>query len=246
MMFLIARMLAPDTASACSACTFQMFEEIFPFMTLWMMLFLIWSVVFIVWHIVASKAKALSPSSGRICIELVVLFLVMIFTGLSVLLFYWAFVVGRQGWLSWKKDDHIFSPGVRKFSLAFNGITSIILALSVAAAYAGYDLNRTLPGHHSSYRTRAYDSMAYSDIRNAKTCLEAYYADHQTCPASFEQAACAQALTDVEIEYVRTSPRKCQIKSRHKKSDKEYRTSIEETSVWWRYKNDPNAEWQLN
>ncbi len=34
----------------------------------------------------------------------------------------------------------------------------------------------------SNYRKKAYNSTAVSDLRNAKTSLEAFYADQQTYP----------------------------------------------------------------
>ncbi len=34
----------------------------------------------------------------------------------------------------------------------------------------------------SNYRKKAYNSTAVSDLRNAKTALEAFYADAQTYP----------------------------------------------------------------
>ena len=53
---------------------------------------------------------------------------------------------------------------------------------------------------------------AQAELRNAKTCLEAYYMDNRIYPASFDQTGCTQAK-DVEIEYVRTSPDKCKLRS---------------------------------
>lgn len=155
MMLLAASVLTPGTASACTACMFQLFEEIFPFLTPWAMTFLGWSVIFIIWNFASPKGKALSLKAGRISLELVILFLLIVFTGYSVLLFYWAFVVGRQFWLSLEKDGRDLSPGVRKFSLFFNGLTALILTVSVAVSYAGHDspenLVKRLGKHYGGY-----------------------------------------------------------------------------------------------
>jgi hypothetical protein len=155
LLLVITQAFAPETVSACSACMFQLFDEYFPFLTTWGVVFLGWSVVFILWYFASPKGKALSPKAGRICLELVIIFLLILFTGYSVLLLYWAFFVARHFVLAWKKNAPDLSPGVRKFSFLFNGLATVILAVSVVISYAGYNspksLVKRLGKHYGGY-----------------------------------------------------------------------------------------------
>ena len=238
---LILRMLSPGMALACSACTFQMFEKIFPFITVWLLLFLVWTAIFILWHIVCPKGKALSEKAGRIIGGLVLLFLVILFTGLSFLLFCWALAVGRLLWLSWKNDDYTLSPGVRKFSMVFNGFTSIVLLLSVAAAYAGYDLNRLLPGSPpATYRTRAYDAAAYSDMRNARNILEEEFQDQAGYPTLEKFNARIRPEKGVVFTVKKLTKKEYFIISGHEKGAKQFAITTEKPCMLRKERTEPD------
>jgi hypothetical protein len=138
LLLLASMLLAPGTAFACSACLFGLFQEIFPFLRFWIWLFMAWSVIFLLWYLTGRFAKVGPPGkSGRIVIEMIVLFFLMMSSGFTILLAYWAYVVGIQTWSSWK-GRAVLPKGVRMFGLGLNGVTTVLLIASVAVSYAGY------------------------------------------------------------------------------------------------------------
>ena len=56
-----------------------------------------------------------------------------------------------------------------------------LIELLIVVAIIGILAAIAIP-QFASYRTRSYNSAASSDIRNAKTSLESYYADKQQYP----------------------------------------------------------------
>lgn len=56
-----------------------------------------------------------------------------------------------------------------------------LIELLIVVAIIGILAAIAIP-QFAAYRTRSYNSAASSDIRNAKTSLEAYYADKQQYP----------------------------------------------------------------
>ncbi|MDH4163765.1 MAG: hypothetical protein OEW15_13930 [Nitrospirota bacterium] len=49
---------------------------------------------------------------------------------------------------------------------------------------------------------------------------------------------------DVDLVYEKRGKERYRLLSRHKKGDKEYQCSSDETTIYWRDKNRPNAAWQ--
>ena len=63
---------------------------------------------------------------------------------------------------------------MNKKGFTFVEILIVVLVLSVLAAIA-------IP-MFQSYRTKAYNSAALSDLKNVRTVLETYYAEHERYP----------------------------------------------------------------
>ncbi len=121
----------------------------------------------------------------------------------------------------------------------------IILSLSTVVLFAVALLAAISIPSYSNYKGRAYNAAASADIRNAKICAEAYYADHNVYPVDLGKAeGCSQPSQDVDIVYEKTAPDKYRITASHRKGDKEYRSSSDETSIFWRYRKDPDAGWR--
>lgn len=68
----------------------------------------------------------------------------------------------------------------RKNPVAKSGFTTIELLIVVAIIGI---LAAIIIPQMSSYKTRAYNAAALSDIRSFKHLIEAYYADNKTYPA---------------------------------------------------------------
>jgi len=56
-----------------------------------------------------------------------------------------------------------------------------LIELLIVVAIIGILAAIAIP-QFSAYRAKAYNSAATSDLKNAKTQLEAYFMDHQTYP----------------------------------------------------------------
>ncbi|MDH4163768.1 MAG: hypothetical protein OEW15_13945 [Nitrospirota bacterium] len=96
-------MTAPKDAQACSACMFGLFQEIFPFLRTWASLFLAWTVVFVLWCLAGRFARIGPPGKpGRTVLEMPGVFFIIVATGYTVLLAYWAAVVVLQLRMVWK------------------------------------------------------------------------------------------------------------------------------------------------
>ena len=66
-------------------------------------------------------------------------------------------------------------------SKRFNGSGFTLIELLVVIAIIGILAAIAIP-QFASYRKKAYNSAALSDLKTAKTTLEAYYADSQYYP----------------------------------------------------------------
>lgn len=96
----------------------------------------------------------------------------------------------------------------------------------------------------SSHKDRVCNSAAVSDLRNGKTCAEAYYADYSKYPDRLDEVeGCGQPSTGVHLVYEKTAPDKYLIMSSHEKGNREYRSS-QDGNIYSREKNKPDSEWQ--
>ena len=68
---------------------------------------------------------------------------------------------------------------MRTSSTANAGFT--LIELLIVVAIIGILAAIAIP-QFSAYRAKAYNGAAQSDIKNAKTSLEAYYIEHKTYP----------------------------------------------------------------
>ncbi|MGD9686838.1 MAG: lysozyme inhibitor LprI family protein [Desulfobacter sp.] len=93
------------------------------------------------------------------------------------------FVLGFKGrewaWKSgqWESVDH-FNRVQKKWSQWAVGLTLVGFIIGIIGAVA-------MP-QFSNYRTKGHNSAAMSDLKNAKTNLEAYFADNQRYPDTLE------------------------------------------------------------
>ena len=93
----------------------------------------------------------------------------------------------------------------------------------------------------SSYRMKAYNSAAISDLKNAKTNLEAYAADHgNSYPRSLDQAMTTFSA-GVTVQYEKTGKNSYTMTSMHKDGDRIFLTTSESAQITWKNKRDENG-----
>lgn len=94
----------------------------------------------------------------------------------------------------------------------------------------------------SSYRVKSYNSAALGDLRNTKTRMEAYAADHGRYPESLEQARADIPSVGVSVAYEKTGKESYVITAVHEKGDRIYLGSSVDAEVKWRNKDDENGQ----
>lgn len=136
----LALLLAPACAWAYNAYTLEYFAEKFPFQKSWILLFLIWvgAYFLLVLASLAIKREA-PPGTRRIFLEAGLIFVVVLFTGFSVLLLYWVFMIARELWLVRREDPDEMPAVVRGTVHYLNGLSLLVLMISVGLAYPGHD-----------------------------------------------------------------------------------------------------------
>jgi len=101
----------------------------------------------------------------------------------------------------------------------------------------------------AAFHERAYNAAAQSDLRNARTWAEAYYADHSKYPETIYKAEkdfpAFQHSQGVDLVYERLTQDKYRITSTHKKGDREFKANSDEAGIYWREKKDRPGEWKV-
>lgn len=121
--------------------------------------------------------------------------LLALIPGVSIIMF---FVLGFKGrewaWKSgqWESVEH-FNRVQKKWSQWAVGLSIAGVVLGFVAAIAAPQF--------SSYKVKGYNSAAMSDLKNAKTTLEAYFADNQRYPETLE----ASKFVPSENVYIKCS-----------------------------------------
>ncbi len=80
-----------------------------------------------------------------------------------------------------------FREAGSKVSHALVAVIVVVVLGFTAIAGSGIIAAIAIPSF-VSYRVKAFNATARADIRNAKTAMEAYYADHRSYPETLEQA----------------------------------------------------------
>jgi type IV pilus assembly protein PilA len=94
----------------------------------------------------------------------------------------------------------------------------------------------------ASYRIKAYNSAAMADLKNAKTSVEAYYADHNNqYPESLDTLRIPKNK-DVEIKYEKTGKNNYIIITTHEKGDRVYAVTSDTSEIRWKNKKDPDGQ----
>lgn len=112
-----------------------------------------------------------------------VVYLLLCWTGISGLIaLVETYIIAFSSQEAWarKHNNGVVTPPVHI-------AVKILVAILPIIAIAGILVAIAIP-QFNAYRSKAYNSSALSDLKNAKTTLEAYYADHQSYPDTLETA----------------------------------------------------------
>jgi TM2 domain-containing membrane protein YozV len=81
-----------------------------------------------------------------------------------------------------------------------------------------------------TYRARAFDAAAKSDLKSCVSEVESYFADHQTYPSRTGQMSCG-ATNDVAVLYLALGPENFQIITFHRNGDMAYLAESGSTEI---------------
>lgn len=132
-------------------------------------------------------------------------------------------------------------PVTKKSNNTVAIVVALCLVLFVGVGFIGILAAIAIP-QFSSYRVKGYDSAAQSDLKNIKTGLESYYADHGYYPTSISDATYTPSK-DVEVVAERLDPKGYIIVTGHKSGTKWYMANSDETKIYYAPKGDEKAEY---
>ncbi|MDK9716946.1 MAG: hypothetical protein OEL57_03440 [Trichlorobacter sp.] len=117
------------------------------------------------------------------------------------------------------------------------GVILVIVLVIGSIPVIGILAAIAIPQYHA-YQVKGSNSIAASDIRNAKINCESYFASNQFYPDNLEQAG-FKAAQDVAITYECGAGRKSYlIVSQHKKGDRVFAANSEKAEVFFRLKSE--------
>ncbi len=93
----------------------------------------------------------------------------------------------------------------------------------------------------ASYRMKSYNATAITELRNVKTSVESYYAEHGVYPDSLEQINCPRNK-DVDVHFSEIAPNKYTIVAAHLHGDKEYATKSDTPDLLCRSNKEKDSE----
>jgi Tfp pilus assembly major pilin PilA len=137
--------------------------------------------------------------------------------------------------------------GVRQLVVSGGGsntLATIVIVIVVGFGFvAGIGILAAIAiPQFSAYRMKGYDSAALSDLKNAKTSVEAFIADKGKLPKTLEEAGMKPNL-NIELSYEKSENDKGYvIISVHSKGDKMYLMTSESNEVRWKHKMDENNQ----
>jgi type IV pilus assembly protein PilA len=127
------------------------------------------------------------------------------------------------------------------------GGNPVLLILLVVGCFAGMASVGTLAAvvvpQLSTYRVKAYNSAAMSDLKSAKTALKSYAASHHnTYPAAFGGAIITPS-DGVELQYEKKGQSGYVLTSTHKDGDRFYQTASDSDAILWKSKKDITSKY---
>jgi type IV pilus assembly protein PilA len=111
-----------------------------------------------------------------------------------------------------------------------------ILAPLIGIAIAGILAAIAIPQFHA-YRAKAFNSMAITELRNAKTRVDDYYMTNRVYPETPEQANYTK-VEKVDVRFAERSPDSYTIVATHQNGDREFAVKSDSDVLLSRTKGD--------
>ncbi|WP_223913314.1 DUF2628 domain-containing protein [Geobacter sp. AOG1] len=102
------------------------------------------------------------------------------------------------------------------------GVNNVALVLVplIGIALLGIIAAIAIP-QFAAYRTKSFNAAALSELKNARTCVDTYYAEHKVYPDSLEQAN-FRKTQDIDVHFNDVATDKYTLVAMHPKGDKEF------------------------
>jgi hypothetical protein len=125
-------------------------------------------------------------------------------------------------------------------------VTAItVVSVSIVLFVFWFSVSALVPFHGGNLLGRRNNGIAMEDGRNLSTCFEAYYADHQRYPLSFEEIERTynfRLLRNVVVRFSVMTEQDYEFVIFHKKGYKDYK--ISSFSSGWRYREKGEKKWR--
>lgn len=128
-------------------------------------------------------------------------------------------------------------------------LKQILIVVAVVCMISAYYAYSFMFGERR-YSAQGPDRAAVSDLRNARTCAEAYYTDNKRYPDSLEEMRRTPGVCqgmpdpDVSLAYERTGRESYTITASHREGKKAFLFRSDDPAIYWRDKDDPDAAWK--
>lgn len=136
----ILLLISPAPSWACSICVMEMTEYAFPFLPLWVLLYILWFLLHLFWYLGSAIFKWRPPATKRknLLIGFAGFLLLMLFTLFLPILFLWLFFIIKRIWRAKRMHPEALPNINRKAELYFNGIFAVLMIISVPFMYWQY------------------------------------------------------------------------------------------------------------
>ena len=124
-----------------------------------------------------------------------------------------------------------------------NAVIILIVLVVVSVPVTGIIAAIAIP-QFASYRIKGANSMALSEIKNAKVACESFYADNRRYPDNLFQAKFS-AQPGLDLEYQVSDDRQAyMISVTSSKGDRDYTTSNDRPEIFFKLKTEPEQAYR--
>jgi Tfp pilus assembly protein PilE len=166
--------------------------------------------------------------------KLIWLLISLLIPALGALLY---FIIGRKQKVVPEHDGAVKSAKI-------TAIIALIITLPISG-FVGLMVHTSM-NQFSEYRVKSFNAAALSDLRNAKTTVEAYYADNSKYPTSLpEPSYVSKESKAVHIVYrLKVDGQQYTITSEHENGNKTYASNSEKPQIFFKPMGAPDSAFE--